>query len=160
MNRRRAFILTALTLIVAVLGHAQESEKVPVHIKAILLDRDLNQRPVAKNKFTIISLDAQPPATIDTTTNFDGSAEAVLSPGKCRVVSAETLDFQRKRYSWNVAVSVAPPATTLEPSNDNATASESAATAALDNSVSGYREYRNSIVTVLADPPAIFRSHP
>jgi S1-C subfamily serine protease len=150
VNRRRTFI-AAVSLILAVLGHAQDSEKVPVHIKVILLDRDLSQKPVAKNKFTIISVDAQPPAAIDITTNFDGSVETVLSPGKYRVVSAQMLDFQGKRYSWNVEVSVTPPATTLELSNDNAMTSESPTTAALDDLISVYKKYRNSVVTVLAE---------
>jgi S1-C subfamily serine protease len=150
VNTRRLFIVIA-NLILAVLTHAQDREKVPVRIKAILLDRDLNRKPVAKSKFAIVSVDAQPAATIDITTNFDGLVEVALSPGKYRVVSAQLLDFQGKRYSWNVEFSIAPPTTTLELSNDNAMTSDSPTTVAVDDLVSVYKKYRNSVVTVLAE---------
>lgn len=144
------FIVVA-SLVMAVLGHAQNNEKVPVRIKAILLDRDLNQKPVAKNKFSIISMDAQLPAAVSITTNFDGTAEAVLSPGKYRIVSEQPLDFQGKRYSWNVEMNVAAPGTTVELSNDDATISDSPTTAAIEDLVSVYKKYRNCVVTVLAE---------
>jgi S1-C subfamily serine protease len=130
---------------------AQEAEKVSVQIKAILLDRDLNQKPVGKSKFTIISFGGQSPATTDVTTRFDGVAEVSLSPGKYHVISVQPLDFQSKRYSWNVELNVAAPATILELSNDNATISESPTIAAVEDLVSVYKKYRNSVVTVLAE---------
>ncbi len=138
-------------LILGLLAHAQEAEKVPVHIKAILLDRDLNQKPVGKHKLTVISLETQPPLTMDITTTFDGVADIPLAPGKYRLVSVQPLDFQGKRYSWNIEVSVVRPGITVELSNDNAMTSEGPTTAAVEDLVSVYKKYRNAVVTVQAE---------
>jgi len=96
-------------------------------------------------------VDSQPPATIAITTNFGGVADILLAPGKYRVVSVQPLDFQGKRYSWNVEMNVASPAVTFELSNDNATISESPTTTAVEDLVSVYKTYRNSVVTVQAE---------
>jgi S1-C subfamily serine protease len=147
---KRAFVL-AVVWFASLLGYSQDTDKISVHIKAILVDRDLNQKPVGKNKFTVISIGDHQSATTDITTTFDGSAEVALSPGKYRIVSVQPLDFQGKQYSWNVEVTVAPPATTVELSNDNATTSASPTVVAVDDLVSVYKKYRNSVVTVQAE---------
>lgn len=144
-------IVTSVILFLAYTGYAQESEKIAVHIKAILMDRDLNQKPVGKSKFTVIPIEPQLPSTIDITTNFDGGAELLLAPGKYRIVSTQPLDFQGKRYSWNLEMKVAAPATTVELSNDNAIMSNSPTAAAVEDLVSVYKKYRNCVVTVLAE---------
>lgn len=132
-------------------GHAQQPEQIPVAIKAVLIDRDLIQKPVAKSKFTVIPSEGNPTATIDVTTKLDGTAQVVLSPGKYRIVSVQPLDFQSKRYSWNVEISVASPSASIELSNDNAMISDSPTAAPVDDLVSVYKTYRNSVVTVLAE---------
>ena len=148
---KRAIVTTAI-LFLTYSGYAQEPEKViPVHIKAILLDRDLNQKPVGKSKLTVIAIEAQPLSTIDITTTFDGSAELSLVAGKYRIVSVQPLDFQGKRYSWNVEMNVADPSAIVELSNDNAIISDSPTTAAVEDLVSVYKKYRNCVVTVLAE---------
>lgn len=148
---RKASVVVGSFLLLALAGYAQDEPKAEVHIKAILLDRDLNQKPVGKNKFTVIPFDSPSASTTDITTNFDGVANVLLAPGKYRVVSVQPLDFQGKRYSWNVELTVAASGTTLELSNDNATQSESPTLAAVEDLVSVYKKYRNSVVTVLAE---------
>ena len=148
---RKVAISISTLLFLTVTGYAQDAPKVPVRIKAMLLDRDLNQKPVGKTKFTVIPFDPPAPATTDVTTNFDGVVDVSLAPGKYHVVSVQPLDFQGKRYSWNVELMVAAPATMLELSNDNATLSSSPTTAAVEDLVSVYKKYRNCVVTVLAE---------
>ena len=148
---RKAALAMSTFLCLAPASYTQDVPKMPVHIKAILLDRDLNQKPVGKSKFSVIPFDIPSPAPTDITTNFDGVADVSLVPGKYHVVSVQPLDFQGKRYSWNVELTVAAPGTTLELSNDNALVSESPTTAAVEDLVSVYKKYRNSVVTVLAE---------
>lgn len=147
-------IRLACVLLAAVLGvvaNGQETVKVPVTIKAVLVDRDLNQKPVAKAKFTIISAESNPGNVLDVATNSDGSAQIFLPVGKYRIVSVQPLDFQAKRYSWNVEVTISSPSTAVELSNDNAMTSDSPTAVAVDDLVSVYKKYRNSVVTVLAE---------
>jgi S1-C subfamily serine protease len=148
---RRTLRIAVFSLFVVTLAITQDTDKVPVSFKAILLDRDLNQKPVAKAKFTVLSMDGGPNATMDVTTTFDGVAQVSLPPGKYRIVSVQPLDFQNKRFSWNVEFTASAPSTSVELSNDNATTSDSPTTVAVDDLVSVYKKYRNSVVTVLAE---------
>jgi S1-C subfamily serine protease len=147
---RKAVVLSSL-LFPGLLGHPQDAAKVSVRVKAILLDRDLNQKPVGKSKFTVIPVEGPATPTVDLTTDFDGGVEIMLSPGKYRIVSVHPLDFQGKQYSWNVEFKAVAPRTTVELSNDNATTSASPAVAAVEDLVSVYKKYRNSVVTVQAE---------
>src|ERR1700674_832621 len=131
-------------LLCGLLASSQEATKIPLRIKAVLVDRDLNQKPIAKSKFTVISAETQAGIATDISTNFDGVAEISLPAGKYRIVSVQPLDFQGKRYSWNVEINVAAPASTVELSNDNALTSDSPTVAAVDDLVSVYKKYRNS----------------
>jgi hypothetical protein len=60
---RKAMVVISALLLLVLASYAQDLPKVSVHVKAILLDRDLNQKPVGKSKFTVISFDSQWPAT-------------------------------------------------------------------------------------------------
>jgi S1-C subfamily serine protease len=117
-----------------------------VRIKATLLDRELNQKPVAKNKFTVLSGPGTAALTVGLTTDFDGIADILLLPGSYRIVSVQPLDFQGKQYSWDVEFKVVAAKVTVELSNDNATR-----VAAVEDLVSIYKKYRNSVVTVQAE---------
>lgn len=143
-----------LTIILALLGTllpAQEPPTFAVNVKAVLVDKNLNQKPVAKVRFTLISTEGGPAKTIDVTTNFDGVLQVSVPAGKYRLVSAQPLDFQGKRYSWNIAIIVKSPAASVELSNDNALISDSPVAAPVDDLVSVYKTFRNSVVTVQAE---------
>jgi S1-C subfamily serine protease len=141
-------ITLALLAVFSCLGAHAQTDKVPVKIKAVLIDRDLNQKPVAKARFFV---SAAPDLRLEVTTGFDGAAEIALTPGTYRVISVQPLDFQNKQYSWNVEVKVAAPASNVELSNDNAVSVDAAPVAAVDDLASVYKKYRNSVVTVLAE---------
>jgi hypothetical protein len=47
---KRMIVLT-IALLLGSHADAQDAGKIFVHIKAVLLDRDLNQKPVGKSKF-------------------------------------------------------------------------------------------------------------
>jgi S1-C subfamily serine protease len=147
---RKAIVL-CIVLFSGLVGHPQDAGKLPVRIKAILVDRDLNQKPVGKSKFTVVPVEGPATPAVDLTTDFDGNAEIMLAPGKYRIVSVQPLGFQGKQYSWNVDFKAVAPKTTVELSNDNATTSASPTVAAVDDLVSVYKKYRNSVVTVQAE---------
>ena len=146
---RKTISLVLLVISGAFLAHSQETN-IPVKVKAALFDRDLNQKPVAKTRFTLV------PKSTDTSqvtfvTSFDGIADLQLAPGKYRLLSSQPTEFQNKRYSWDLEVTIAPPSTTIEISNDNATSTEIAVQRPVDDLVAIYKQYRNAVVTVLAE---------
>jgi hypothetical protein len=131
---------------------AQEpTSKVPVNIKAILVDKDLNQKPLAKARFTLRSVDPNAAIALDVTTSFTGDAQVLVPAGDYRLVSVEPVDFQGKRFSWNVAVKAEAPGTTVEISNDNASTTGTPAAAPVDDLVPIFKQYRDSVVTVEAE---------
>lgn len=145
--RRLLPLFVIVTSILSLTGLVAAQEKVPVKVKAALFDRDLNQKPLAKQKFIVTS--ENPASQIEFVTSFDGVAELMLSPGKYQVSSASPLDFQGKIYSWKFDISIEGPQT-IEISNDNSTIT-AGTNRQIDDLTSIYKEYRNSVVTVLAE---------
>ncbi|HEX7284804.1 MAG TPA: trypsin-like peptidase domain-containing protein [Candidatus Angelobacter sp.] len=149
MFLRKAIVL-CIVLFSGLVGHPQDAKKIPVRIKAILLDRDLNQKPVGKSKFTVVTAGGPATPAVEVTTDFDGSAEIMLPTGEYRIVSVQAVDFQGKQYSWNVEFKAVAPKTTVELSNNNA-ATTASSNVATEDLVSVYKKYRNSVVTVQAE---------
>jgi S1-C subfamily serine protease len=118
-------------------------------VKAALFDRDLNMKPIAKYKFAISSNDPGVESRLEFATSFEGTASFSIKPGNYEIVSLEPLDFQGKRYSWKLQVNVAGPRT-IEISNDNA-AVTTGTIAPVDDLVSIYKTYRDSVVTVQSE---------
>src|SRR5437879_5121256 len=70
-------------------------------IRAMVIDRDLNVKPLPKFVFVVHAADpgsSTVPSSI--TTGLDGSAETVLAPGRYQIVSAKPLIFESKQFSW------------------------------------------------------------
>src|SRR5438067_7915946 len=55
---RKIAISIGTFLFLSVTSYTQDAPKVSVRIKAILLDHDLNQKPVGKTKFTVVPFDS------------------------------------------------------------------------------------------------------
>jgi hypothetical protein len=139
--------IAVFVLFLTQLGLAQDV--ISVKVKAVLFDRDLNPKPIAKYKFAISSIGSGTESKLEFVTSFDGVADFAISPGKYQVVSITPLDFQGKLYSWKFDIEITKPQT-IEISNDNATTT-AGVNRAVDDLVSAYKGYRTSVVTVLAE---------
>ncbi|HXZ11617.1 MAG TPA: serine protease [Candidatus Sulfotelmatobacter sp.] len=145
----RRLLPAMLLLILAAAVYAQ-SPDVAVKIHAVLVDKDLNQKPVPHLALALQRSDAPGPA-ISLKTSLDGRAEISLPPGSYRLTTPEPLEFQGKRYQWEMEVQFEGAEASLELSNDNAkvtsVASAGASPAAEDLSAQ-FKLLRNSVVTV------------
>jgi S1-C subfamily serine protease len=129
-----------------------DSAKLKVH--AVLVDRDLNQKPVPKLAFVLAPFEGPAGETITGKTGFDGSGEVQLAPGKYRLSTPEPVEFQGKKYSWEVNVTASLPESTIDLSNDNAKVTEAAATAPgrkVDELTTLFQKYQNAVVTVWSE---------
>src|SRR5262245_21301436 len=98
---------------------AQES--VAVKVRAVLVDKDLNPKPVPKLALNVQATgDGSPGQPQFLTTGFDGLAEARLRPGHYHLSTPQPVEFQGKKYSWELDWDVAQPESHLELSIDNA----------------------------------------
>lgn len=121
-------------------------------IKAILVDADLNQKPIPH--LTIVVTDAAntaPPQEIKT--NFDGTAQATLTPGRYRLTTPAGVDFQAKHYSWQMEIDAKGETVSLELSNDNAQVGNAVPepTRKFDDLSSMFQKYQRSVVTVWSE---------
>jgi S1-C subfamily serine protease len=129
---------------------AFQSQPVRLTVRSILVDKDLNQKPVPKMTLVLTRLDSSsPPTTIKT--GFDGVAEASLAPGKYRLTTPQPTEFQGKQYRWEQEITLSGSEQIVELSNDNALASETA-----DSSSSGslnvlFDQLKNSVVKVYSE---------
>jgi S1-C subfamily serine protease len=120
-------------------------------IRAALVDKDLNVKPVPK-----LVLALQPRSggkALAATTGFDGRAELELPAGQYHVSSAQPVDFQGKKYSWDVDLTIRPGDNQLELSMDNARVSEAASLPgrSMDELSTQFKHLQNAVVTVWSE---------
>jgi len=106
--------LLALTL-------CAQAQTVKVNLHIVLVDRDLNQKPVPAFHVALQPMDAPGGEAIDLKTGLDGTCEKLVPAGKYRLATVQPIEFQGKRYSWSMEVTVGGAQQTIELSNDNAT---------------------------------------
>src|SRR5215469_7985070 len=96
MNR----ILLSIVLCIATLPASASLNSVKVHVRVILVDKDLNQKPVP---FFVVSIKGAS-KTVEVKTGLDGSIETQLPPGKYIVTSAKPAELGGKRFTWDIRI--------------------------------------------------------
>jgi hypothetical protein len=125
-----------------------------LNVRAVLVDKDLNQKPVPKLAFALVPFEGPTGEMINGKTGFDGNSEVQLAPGKYRLSTPEPVEFQGKKYSWELDVAVSVPESTVELSNDNAKVTEIVAPASgrkVDELTTLFQKYQNAVVTVWSE---------
>src|ERR1017187_8264130 len=70
-------------------------------IRAMVIDRDLNVKPLPKFVFIVRPSDPSSSAeSITVATGLDGSAETMVAPGRYEIASEKPLNFENKQFSW------------------------------------------------------------
>ena len=107
----RRYLLRALLIVSVAAPLLAQTESAKLEVRAILVDKDLNQKPVP---FLSISLEPANGATtgsLGIKTGLDGTAEGDLPPGKYSLQTDAPIEFQGKRYSWSFDIVVIAPVT-------------------------------------------------
>ena len=96
-----------------------QSAPVNVRVRVVLVDKDLNQKPVP---FCIINFrnlaTADAPAALKT--DLDGKAEKQLPPGRYSISTPKPVELGSKRYSWNLEIQITGAEQRVDLTNDNA----------------------------------------
>jgi S1-C subfamily serine protease len=156
MNR---YLLTALLVFVPLGGASPQAQLVTVKLRVLLVDKDLNQKPVP---FQVVRFRDQANASNSTElkTDLEGKAEKQLAPGRYAITTAKPVEFGGKRYTWNLDLEITAAEQKIELTNDNANIEEIAAspgssgeskppTGAASGDLSAlFEKYRNSVFTV------------
>jgi len=153
------WLLRTTSLFVALLGTAfcSQVQMVQVKLHIILVDRDLNQKPVPSFRVMLQRSDLAGQEAIELKTALDGACEKSVPAGKYRITSAQPIEFQGKRYAWNMDVTLSGAQQAIELTNDNATtemlpADKSTAPASSGGDLNTlFEKLKNSVVKVRAD---------
>lgn len=148
ITRQRMF--AALVVLLAHFCVAQP-QTAKLKIRAALVDRDLNVKPVPK-----LQLSLQPAAggsPRSATTSFDGFTEVDLPLGQYRLTTTQPIEFQGKKYSWELNVTISAGNNSLELSADNAriTAAASSPGRSTDELSAQFKQLQNAVVTVWSE---------
>lgn len=139
-------------LFIAPLRSQEEQSKVKVRV--ILVDKDLNQKPVP-HLTVVLAADANTPENSQQMkTDFEGNAEFQAPPGKYRIATPQGVDFQGRHYTWEVEINVAGGSVSVDLSNDNARIADSPAAEParkLDDLTLMFQKYQKSVVTVWSE---------
>src|SRR5262249_607750 len=113
----------SLLLFASIFAAQAQTHPVKVRVRVILVDRDLNQKPVP---FLLVSLKSGAKSA-EVKTGLDGIAETSLPPGKYTIATPKPTELAGQRFSWNMVVTLTGDEQNVDLTNDNATSTESAA---------------------------------
>lgn len=146
--------LAAVSALFFAMSPQPQPQQVHVSVRVILVDKDLNQKPVP---FLAIKVkNSAPKSEQEIKTGLDGTAQIDLAPGHFVFSTAKPIDFGGKKYSWSVAADVKGATQEIVLTNDNAKIEEGAPEAKSAGSGSGdltalFDKLKNSIFTVHAE---------
>src|SRR2546427_7561840 len=148
----KRYLSVVLFGLVSASGTLAQPNLVKVRVRVILVDQELNQKPVP---FFVVSLKSGARAA-EVKTGLDGTAEAQLPPGRCTVSSPKPAELGGRRFSWNIQVSLSGGEQSIDLTNDNAkveetAASPSSAKAATNDLTEQFKRLKNTVVTVRSE---------
>src|SRR5258706_365641 len=130
-----------------------QSRPVTVHVHVVLVDSELNQKPVP-----FLNVTLKGATSSDVKTRLDGGAEITVPPGIYTVITAKPVDFDGKRYSWSLRVTLTGTEKTIDLTNDNAKVDDNAsaapprsAGASSGDLTEQFKKLKNTVVTVISE---------
>src|SRR5215467_9851029 len=149
----RALSLTFL-LLVCTCAAQSPADLVKVHIRVVLVDGELNQKPVP---FLLVSLKSGA-RSVAVKTGLDGTAETNLPPGKYTITTPKPAELGGQSFSWTVAVTLTGAEQSVDLTNDNANNEEISApnpqpaSGSSGGDLTGYfKRLKNTVVTVKSE---------
>src|SRR5271163_4974211 len=122
------YLLMASLLFGPSRGGEPQAAPVNVKVRVVLVDKDLNQKPVP---FYLIDVrpDGAANAPIELKTDLDGKAEKPLAPGHYAISTPKPIELGGKRYTWSFEIQIAGAEQSISLTNDNAKIEDLAASA-------------------------------
>ena len=145
----------SVLLLVCVLAVQARPDLVKVHVRVILVDHDLNQKPVP---FLLVSLKSGA-KSVEVKTGLDGTVDTQLPPGRYTVTTPKPAELAGRSFSWNVPVNITGAQVNVDLTNDNAKSediSSPASSRSGENSGTGdltehFKRLKNTVVTVISE---------
>lgn len=118
---RRTLAFCTLVLLAAI-GTTAAAQTGPATFLArvFLVDPSVNMKLVSGLNLVLTPTDGTPGNPVTLKTDANGTLEATVPPGRYHLTTPEPTDFDGKKYSWQMDVTVGNIETAIELSNDNA----------------------------------------
>jgi S1-C subfamily serine protease len=151
------YLWLASLLLAPPMRAAPQAAPVSVRLRVILVDQNLNRKPVP---FFLVDLrsDGNSGTAIELKTDLDGEAQQQLAPGHYALSTPKPLDVGGKRYTWKLDVQITGAEQHIDLTNDNARIEEMpAAPGGAEPRVPGasegdltalFNRFKNSVVSV------------
>lgn len=114
-----AYLLMASLLFALNLSSQPQTAPVNVKVRVLLVDKDLNQKPVPFYSIIFQNV-ANAGALTALKTDLDGKAEKQLPPGRYSISTPKPVELGGKRYSWNLEIQITGAEQHVDLTNDNA----------------------------------------
>jgi S1-C subfamily serine protease len=153
LEMRKILFATVSILLVSACVHAEASPS-KVIVRVILVDKDLNQKPVPHIAIVLTSDSSNPSPPQEVKTDFAGNAEFQAPPGKYRLATPAGVDYQGRNFIWDMEINVSAGACIVDLSNDNARIADSLPvedSRKVDDLTQMFKKYQNSAVTVWSE---------
>src|SRR5882757_1268189 len=145
----------AVLLSVCALAVQANPDLVKVKVRVILVDRDLNQKPVP---FLLVSLKSGAKSS-EVKTGLDGTVETQLPPGKYMITTPKPTELGDRRFSWNMTLAITGAQANVDLTNDNAKTEQISAPASAPSGESSgggdltehFKRLKNTVVTVISE---------
>jgi S1-C subfamily serine protease len=150
--KKVVFVLVC-SLLVGVPLHSQAG-MTKVRLRVILVDKDLNQKPVPHLTIEFSSENISPNSSQELKTDFAGVAEFQAPAGKYRLTTPQGVDYQGRHYTWEMETGVSGESVSLDLSNDNARAADLNPVESprkVEDLTVMFQKYRESVVTVWSE---------
>ena len=118
---QRRFVFPNCLVWVFALTMPVQAQTVKLNLHIVLVDRELNQKPVPWFHVTLRREDPQDSEAFDLKTRLDGTCERAVQPGRYELTTPQAIELQGRRYTWSMEVSFSGTQETIELTNDNAT---------------------------------------
>jgi len=106
---------------VFVLNMPVQGQAVKVSLKIILVDRDLNQKPVPWFHVRLRREDSQSHEVFELKTKLDGKCETAVPAGRYELATPQPITLEGRLYGWSIGISLSGAQDSIELTNDNAT---------------------------------------
>src|SRR5205823_1069719 len=100
---------------------AAHAQTVSVSLRIVLVDRELNQKPVPWFLVRLRREGTQNSGISELKTRLNGECETAVPAGRYELVTPQSIDLQGKRYTWSMEVTLTGSHEIIELTNDNAT---------------------------------------
>ena len=125
-----------------------------VSIRVILVDQDLNQKPVPHLSVVLTPAAGGDGGALEVKTDFAGLAEVQAPPGTYQLATPLGVDYQGRHFSWNMPITVSAAPCSVDLSNDNASAAGHSSGEMIrqeDRLPALFQKFKNSVVTVWSE---------